>query len=405
VHGPAIFISYRRKDAAAYARGIAERLGARFDADRVFMDLRIPPGMDFVQAIHEGIRSAGAIIVIIGPAWMVDPVTGENRLDHPEDYVALEVATALADKDVVIPVLVGGATMPRRADLPEAIRPIATREALEITDQRWDYDVGRLADRLAEVLPPAEEPPPGRGAGRGRQERRGVFGYRRVALGAGVAAAVLVAGGIAFALLSGGGGPGPPSGPTTSPTETSPSPSLGSRVLDLGSQGEDVRQLEQRLDQLGFNVGTLDDQFTDQTENAVTAFERCWGLPLNGRVSTPVVDALEDPAIQTGTGGNDVFQGTGQDDIYFGLDGNDTIDGGGGDDKICAGGGNDTVRGGDGNDHLYGGAGDDGLFGEGGDDVLIGFKNADTLDGGTGTDACEIDSTDQSRINCESDIS
>lgn len=392
--GAAIFISYRRKDSAAYARGIAERLGERYGSDRVFMDLRIPPGMDFVQSIHEGIRSAGVILVVIGPGWMVDRATGENRLHHGDDYVALEVSTALADKDVVIPVLVGGATMPARADLPEAVRPLATREALEITDQRWDYDVGRLIKRVAEILPPPPEPPKPTDDDLEREHRR----RRNLLIGA-IAAVAVIGGVVGAVALSGGGGDGGGGGGGGGQTPTG-GPSLGSRVLDEGSKGPDVLALEQRLDQLGFNVYRPDDQFTSRTTAAVTAFQLCWGLPDTGRVGPDMVTALETTAT-IGTDGPDTFTGTSGNDIYFGLDGDDTIDGGGGADRICAGGGDDTVRGGAGDDRLYGGADDDTLSGDEGDDVLIGFKGSDQLDGGDGSDRCETDSSDPPPVSCE----
>ena len=55
-----------------------------------------------------------------------------------------------------IPVLVSGARMPNREDLPPELRPITRRNALELADQRWRYDVGRLISTLDELL--AESP-------------------------------------------------------------------------------------------------------------------------------------------------------------------------------------------------------------------------------------------------------
>src|SRR5918998_6950346 len=96
----AIFISYRRKDSAAYAQSIYERLAQRYDAERVFMDVSIPPGTDFVHVIRDAIRSSGVVLVIIGPDWLRP--RGEGRA--LEDYVVFEVETALEHGKLVIPV-------------------------------------------------------------------------------------------------------------------------------------------------------------------------------------------------------------------------------------------------------------------------------------------------------------
>ena len=54
-----------------------------------------------------------------------------------EPCVGLEVETALRrDEVTVIPVLVGGAQMPDPDDLPEGLRPVAHRNALELSDMR-----------------------------------------------------------------------------------------------------------------------------------------------------------------------------------------------------------------------------------------------------------------------------
>jgi hypothetical protein len=51
-----------------------------------------------------------------------------------------------------IPVLVGGAKMPRREQLPSQLQPLARRNALELSDGRWGYDVGRLMSTLDRLL-------------------------------------------------------------------------------------------------------------------------------------------------------------------------------------------------------------------------------------------------------------
>lgn len=142
-----IFISYRRKgDSAGFAARLADRLVAHFGADQCFRDIEdIDSGVDFVHAIQEAVHSCRTMIVVIGTDWAtMSDAQGRRRLENPRDFVRLEVETAL-ERDVrVIPVLVSGAKMPSETELPEPLKPLSRRQAHELSDSRWDYDVGRL---------------------------------------------------------------------------------------------------------------------------------------------------------------------------------------------------------------------------------------------------------------------
>jgi hypothetical protein len=49
------------------------------------------------------------LIAVIGKRWLIFPdEEGGRRLDNPEDFVRIEIATALKRNIRVIPVLVGG---------------------------------------------------------------------------------------------------------------------------------------------------------------------------------------------------------------------------------------------------------------------------------------------------------
>jgi hypothetical protein len=127
---------------------------ARFGEANVFMDVDMAPGVDFVERITEAVAACHVLIVVMGPKWAtVEDERGTARLADPEDFVRLEVETALRRPDVTpIPVLVAGARMPNRDDLPPEIRAITRRNALELSDQRWRYDVGRLISTLDQLL-------------------------------------------------------------------------------------------------------------------------------------------------------------------------------------------------------------------------------------------------------------
>ncbi len=146
-----VFISYRREDSRAYAGRIFDRLKVRLGGtENVFMDVvAIAPGSDFVVAMDQALRRCNALVVVIGRHW-ADSVDAEGRLRlaNPQDYVRLELATALARGMRVLPILVDGASMPREDLLPSDLKKLARIEALELSDSRWDYDMEQLMQAL-----------------------------------------------------------------------------------------------------------------------------------------------------------------------------------------------------------------------------------------------------------------
>lgn len=152
-----IFISYRREDAAGHAGRLFDRLKARFGPAAVFMDVEgIDAGVDFVERIDAAVGSCDVLLAVIGRHWLdARNADGARRLDDPRDFVRLETGAALARGIRVIPVLVEGAAMPTQEALPEALRPLARRQAVELRDSRWDADVEHLLRTLEPVLVPA----------------------------------------------------------------------------------------------------------------------------------------------------------------------------------------------------------------------------------------------------------
>jgi hypothetical protein len=116
-----IFISYRREDSSPWAGRLYDRLHDRFPQHGIFMDVdNLPPGVDFVEALEKSVAACDVQLVVIGKRWlMARDEKRRRRLSKPEDFVRLEIATALQRGIGVIPVLVDGASMPRSADLPE----------------------------------------------------------------------------------------------------------------------------------------------------------------------------------------------------------------------------------------------------------------------------------------------
>jgi hypothetical protein len=143
---PHILVSYRREDSVAYAGRLADRLKDHFGAEHVFLDIdAIRFGDDFVHAIEASLKSCDVVVAVIGPEWAsVTDASGRRRLDRPDDFVRLEIATALERGIRVVPALVGGAAVPEAHLLPPDLAPLARRQALEISDDAFHHDVNRL---------------------------------------------------------------------------------------------------------------------------------------------------------------------------------------------------------------------------------------------------------------------
>ena len=75
--------------------------------------------------------------------------------------------------------------------------------------------------------------------------------------------------------------------PTTVKLPPAPPPGFG-----RGSRGPEVAALEQRLSDLKYDVGKLDDVFDANTGHAVMAFQKVQSLPRTGRATPDVIDVL-----------------------------------------------------------------------------------------------------------------
>ncbi|MGH9611698.1 MAG: PASTA domain-containing protein [Bryobacteraceae bacterium] len=145
-----IFISYRREDAEGQAGRLYKDLVAEFGSDSVFMDVAaIQFGQDFRKVIDQSLSSCGAFLSVIGKSWLTaKDASGQRRLDDSDDFVRLETVAALQRDIPVIPVLVQGASAPKSDQLPNDLKELAYRNAIEITHPRWDSDVQLLIKAL-----------------------------------------------------------------------------------------------------------------------------------------------------------------------------------------------------------------------------------------------------------------
>ena len=122
---PQIFISYRRDDAAGYARAVNDELVRCFGADRVFIDVDdINAGQPFSEVIQRSVGDSAVLLALIGKRWQGERESASPRIFEAGDFVRQEVAAGLAQGLRVIPVLLDGVAMPDPAQLPPELRPL-----------------------------------------------------------------------------------------------------------------------------------------------------------------------------------------------------------------------------------------------------------------------------------------
>jgi hypothetical protein len=165
-----IFINYRRGDDSGFAQALFIRLEQVFSHGDLFMDVdSIAPGEDFVQHLDSQIALCDVLLAIIGKGW-ADAVDGhgQRRLDDPDDFVRIEIASALRHGKRIIPILLHDARMPSADQLPEELHSLARRQAVRLTHERFRADTDGLIRALQGTQPDAPigplGPPPRKAA-------------------------------------------------------------------------------------------------------------------------------------------------------------------------------------------------------------------------------------------------
>ena len=183
-----IFINYRRDESGHVAGRLNDSLAPTFGRNKLFMDVdNIPVGRDFEDYLKSQVAACDAMLAIIGPNWLAaKDETGKPRLDNPDDFIVIEIGTALTRNIPVVPVLVDGARMPKASELPDALKLLARRQAVQIRHTSFKSDAETLVKRLREAL------------GHGAPERRWPVPW---AIGLAAVAVLLLIGGGGYALF------------------------------------------------------------------------------------------------------------------------------------------------------------------------------------------------------------
>jgi hypothetical protein len=148
-----IFINYRHDDSPGTAGRICDHLKDVLGPNGLFIDADIPKGEDFEKYLNAQLGASSIFLAIIGPNWLlVRDKEGHRRLDMDDDWVRIEIATALARQIKVIPVIVDDAVVPDASDLPSDLRPLAKQQAITLRNREFDQDFAALVESLREAL-------------------------------------------------------------------------------------------------------------------------------------------------------------------------------------------------------------------------------------------------------------
>src|SRR6266540_167534 len=149
-----IFINYRRDDSPGTAGRLHDRLAQTFGRKNLFMDVdHIPAGVDFLEYLNSQVAACDVFLAVIGPNWLdAKDDDGRRRFDNPDDFVTIEIAAALARKIRVIPVLVDGARTPKADKLPDSVKSLVRRNAVEVRNTNFGRDAEALANKVREAL-------------------------------------------------------------------------------------------------------------------------------------------------------------------------------------------------------------------------------------------------------------
>lgn len=146
-----LFLSYRRKDSASASGRIRDHLVAHFGHDKVYMDVdSIPGGVQFPEHIRRLLLQSDVFLAIIGNHWL-DILL--DRQKDAEDWVRTEIELALTNGTPLIPVLVEGAAMPDKSQLPDSLRTLINWNARPVR-QGDDFasDIERLLDDIEAAI-------------------------------------------------------------------------------------------------------------------------------------------------------------------------------------------------------------------------------------------------------------
>ncbi|MEO8608734.1 MAG: toll/interleukin-1 receptor domain-containing protein [Chloroflexota bacterium] len=142
---PRVYVSTRRSDSASMPGRIIAALGEALSLENI--------------VVSGAMTSCDFVIVIMGNQWATaQNQYGFSSLYDPNDFVRVDIETALSLSKIVIPVLVDAAEMPIRANVPITLAPLLDRPPMRVRDGA-DFDAD-MQNLVAQLDPQAAKPAP-----------------------------------------------------------------------------------------------------------------------------------------------------------------------------------------------------------------------------------------------------
>src|SRR6266566_4210135 len=154
-----IFISYRREDSVYICDRVYAFLAQQFGQENIFRDISsILPGANFRKRLEEAVNICDIVLVIMGKRWLtLTDDFGRRRIDHPDDWVALEIGTALTRGIPVITLLLEDMRMPHPDALPSSLADLPSYQALELRPgDDFERDIQKLGSVIRSWLIPVD---------------------------------------------------------------------------------------------------------------------------------------------------------------------------------------------------------------------------------------------------------
>jgi len=140
-----VYLSYRREDSERIAQQLTERLAEHFEV------------VATAAEPESAVLQADVVVAVIDARWT--DIMGQPRSDSSSDRVSAEIAAALRRGVLVIPVLIDGARMPTRTELPDALAELAGKRAVIVGTDSFTSDSSQLISSIERRVPEVHREP------------------------------------------------------------------------------------------------------------------------------------------------------------------------------------------------------------------------------------------------------
>ncbi|MEM6398415.1 MAG: toll/interleukin-1 receptor domain-containing protein [Bacteroidota bacterium] len=152
---PKIFISYRRLDSVATTGRLYDYLKGRFGKEAIFQDFEnIKIGEKFTKIIEEAIQNCHVFVLMIGPHFFsIKDSQGKIRITKADDYVRLEIESALKYEKTIIPIFIDHASIENNSKhTPKSISEVLTINGCTLTHEKWSLEAKIIIDRIKQII-------------------------------------------------------------------------------------------------------------------------------------------------------------------------------------------------------------------------------------------------------------